>query len=255
LFIQKTFLIIISIALVLYAFFMFNEKLLPQVSVSKPIHIEPIIIPPSVKEDSDDEILEKLKLVTKEIFKNAQPSEDEIAQEVLLTLKALLKSKKEEDNKQKDIDKKRELAKIKLLKEKEFIRKKEELRKKEYARELDRKKKLEEKKRLASKKDLEEKIILFIAPKINHEKEKTIKESIILGEQQDIYTLSKEEEKKFHNLEIVSESETFILEEKTKIKNPIANKESEIEVNLDDLPLVETLGVINVSKPFLKNQE
>ena len=283
-FIQKTFLLSLLFPIGLYSFSLFDEKTSSETTVSKPIIIEPIVIPISVKEESNAEILEKLKVATKEVFKNAEPSEDEVAEEVLVALKALLKSR--EDKKQRVIDEKikrekhkellrtkerekrerierqRERAKKKLLKQKELARKKEQAKRKlakEKAsakkKELARKKRLEEKRRLVKKRELEKKKALSLVPKITPKRVKTVKEGIVLGEQQDVHTLSKEKESRFQHLEVVSESKTFVLEEKPKIKNPKQYQGSQNRVEFDELPWVKTLGVVNVSKPFLKHQD
>ena len=278
------FLLALFIPIGLYSFSLFEEKPSSEVFVSKPIIIEPIVIPNSVKEESNAEILEKLKVATKEVFENAEPSEDEVAEEVLVALKALIKSR--EDKKQRVIDEKikrekqkellrqkerekkenlereRERVKKKLLKQKELARKKEQAKRKlakerAYAKkkELARKKKLQEKRRLVRKRELEKKKALSLAPQIIPARVKTVKEGIVLGEQQDVHTLSKDKERRFQHLEVVSESKTFVLEEKPKIKNPKQYQGSQNKVKFDELPWVETLGVVNVTKPFLKHQE
>jgi len=280
--VQKMFLLALFIPIGLCSFSLFEEKESSEIAVSKPIIIEPIVIPNSVKEESNAEILEKLKVATKEVFKNAEPSEEEVAEKVLVALKALMKSR--EDEKQRVIDekikhekqkkllrqkerekrekleRKRERAKKKLLKQKEFVRKKEQkklLKERAYAKkkELARKKKLQEKRRLVKKRELEKKKALSLAPQITHARVKTVKEGVLLGEQQDIYTLSKEEEKNFHNLEVVSKSKTFTLEDTPTIKSPKQYQGVQNKVKFDELPWVDTLGVINVSKPFLKHQD
>jgi len=192
---QKFFLFALFVAIGLYSFYFFQEKkIFSDFSLSEPIHIEPIVIPDSVKEDSNSEILEKLKLATKEVFKNAQPSEDEIAQEVLVTLKALLiKNREDKRKKQKE-----------LLIEKEH-KKREELKKKALAR----------KKRL--KKDR-----MLVKKRAESKKKECARKKRL------------EDESKIENFQ-----EYEISEEK--------------DDNFDDLPFVETLGVISVSKPFTKN--
>ena len=231
--IQTIFILTIFISIVLSFFSFFEEKISSEVPVSKPIIIEPIVIPKSVKEESNDEILEKLKLVTKEAFENAEPSEDEVAKEVLLILKSFVKVI--ESEKEKTL----------LEKRKEITRKKKLLKVKELAR----KKKLAKEKRLKKKIELKKKKALPVAMKISPV---IVKDAVVLEEEQDIYTFSKEEEENFNNLEVVSQSTTFTLEETPKIKNPKQYHDVQQEVNLEELPLVETLGVINVSKPFLK---
>ena len=282
-FIQKTFLLALFIPIGLYSFSLFQEKASSEVSVSKPIMIEPIVIPNSVKEESNAEILEKLKVATKEVFENAEPSEDEVAEEVLIVLKALIKSREDKEQrvldekikrenqkkfllqkereKRERLERKRERAKKKLLKQKALARKKEQAKRKlakkrAYAKkkELARKKKLQEKRRLVKKRKLEKKALSF-SSKTKSTKIKTVKKDILLGVQQGIYTLSKEKERSFQNLAVVSKSKTFVLEERPKIKNPKQYQGSQPKVNFDELPWVETLGVINVSKPFLKHQE
>ena len=201
---QKIFLLALFVAIGLYAFFILEEKSSFEIFVSEPIHIEPIVIPNLVKEDSNSEILEKLKLATKEVFKNAQPSEDEVAQEVLVTLKALL-SKTQEDKKQKEMD-----EKIKREKQKELLIEKEHKKRTEL-----------KKKALARKKRLKKERML----------------------------VKKREEAKKKEF-----ARKKRLEDKSKIENSQEYESSEEKDNFDNLPFVETLGVINVSKPFTKNQ-
>jgi hypothetical protein len=278
LFIQKTFLLSLLFPIGLYSFSLFEEKPSSETSVSKPIIIEPIVIPNSVKEESNAEIIEKLKEATKEVFENAEPSEDEVAKEVLIALKALLKSREEnkqrmldekikrekqkellqqkEREKRKKLERKRERAKKKLLKQKELARKKEQAKRKLAKEKASAKRKeLARKKRLEEKRKLEKKKSLSLAPKIIPIKVRTLKEGIVLGEQHDIHTLSKDKERSFHHLEVVSESKPFVLEERPKIKNPKQYQGSQNRVKFDELPWVETLGVINVSKPYLKQEE
>jgi len=281
--IQKIFLLALFIPIGVCSFSLFEEKESSKISVSKPIIIEPIVIPNSVKEESNAEILKKLKVATKEVFENAEPSEEEVAEKVLVALKALMKSREDERQrvidekikherqkkllrqkkrkKREKLERKRERAKKKLLKQKELARKKEQKKRKlakerAYAKkkELAQKKKLQEKRRLVKKRELDKKA-LSLAPQITQIKVKMVNEGVLLGKQQDIYTLSKDEKRSFKNLEIVSKSEIFILEERPKIKNPKEDKSIQKEVNFNELPLVETLGIIKISKPFTKYQE
>jgi hypothetical protein len=267
----------------LYSFSFFEEKPASETSVSKPIIIEPIVIPSSVKEESNAEILNKLKEVTKEVFKNAEPSEDEVAEEVLGTLKVLAKSrtleeeknrlkrerirkkklaeKRERIRKKKLAEKRERIRKKKLAEKRERIRKKklaekrERIRKKKLAqkRERIRKKKLAEKRERIRKKKLAEKRERIRKKKLA-EKRESRKKTILLGVQPSMYTLSKEQEKGYQHLEVVSQSQPFVLEREGKVKNPKQYQGTQKEVEFDALPWVETLGVVKVSKPFLKPQ-
>lgn len=289
LFIQKTFLFALFLPIGLYSFSFFSDKSSSEETVSKPTIIEPIVIPHSVKEESSAEILAKLKVATKEVFENTEPSEEEVAKEVLASLRALVKSRerekqrllkeenkrkklkelkrKKEQEKKKERLRKREREKRKrLIREKELAKKKAYLKRKEQAKrkELARKKRVEEKRRLErqrrvakkrellKKRKLEKKKALALASKKASTQLRTVKKGIVLGEQHDIHTLSKDKERTFHNLEVVSESKLFTLEEKPKIKNPKQYQGTQKEVEFDALPWVETLGVVKVSKPFLK---
>ena len=214
--VQTVFIVTFFISIVLSFFSFFEKELSSEVPISKPIIIEPIVIPKSVKEESNDEILEKLKLVTKEAFENAEPSEEEVAEEVLVILKSFVKVIESE--------KKKELARKKKQEEK-HLKKKIELKKKKKTP--------------------------IVQKKINPPIVKHLKEDdILLEKQQNIYTLPREEEESFKNIEVFS-----TLEERPEIKSPKATQTLQKEIDLEELPLVETLGVINVSKPFLKQEE
>ena len=256
----------------LFSFSLFDKEPPSNVSKPKPIYIEPIVIPKFVKEENDIEILEKLKEATKEAFENAEPSDSEVADEVLSRLRALAKSREEKEKalkrkreleKKKALARKRELEKKKALaqkreleKKKALARKRELEKKKALARKrelekkkaLARKRELEKKKALVQKRELEKKKALALASKIEPKRVKNF-----LGEQKEIHTLSKEEEKTFHNLEVISVSKPFVLEDKPEIKSPKNEKGMQEEIELKKLPLVETLGVINVSEPFLEH--
>jgi len=272
LFIQKTFLLALLVPIGLSSFSLFDEKSSSETSVSKPIFIEPIVIPKSVKEESNAEILEKLKVATRETFKNAEPSEEEVAVEVLSQLRALAKSREREKQrvleeekkreKKRELLRKKELAKKKRLqREKEIAKKKRLQRKKEVAKrkELQRKKeraikrKLQQKRVLAKKRELEKKKVLVHAKKKIQVEVRTVRKGVVLGEHQDLHTLSKERERTFQNLEVVSESQPFTLEERANIRNPKKYQGVQKELKFDELPWVEPLGVVSVSTPFLKH--
>ncbi len=216
--VQRFFLSILLFTTALYPFSIFSKN-----EESKPIIIKPIIIPKSVKEEDNNEILEKLKKETKETFNNAELPKNEVAKEVIDTLKKATKDIKSKEEK-----------KIKKKKNKKVFNKIKNAKKR---RKITKQKKLKRKKKIAEKIEVSKKI-------------KTVKEGIILGEQPTIYTLSKEEAKNFHNWEVISESKPFVLEDKPKIKSPKEYKEVQKDIDLNTLPLVETLGVVNVSKPF-----
>ena len=291
-FIQKTFLFALFLPIGLYSFSFFSDKSSSEETVSKPTIIEPIVIPHSVKEESSAEILAKLKVATKEVFENTEPSEEEVAKEVLASLRALVKSRerekqrvieeekrrkklkelkqKREQEKRKERLRKRELEKKKrLIREKElakkraYVKRQEQAKRKELARKkrlevkrrLERKRKLAQKRELQKKRELEKKKALALARKKASMEVRTVKKGIVLGEQQDIHTLSKDRERTFHHLEVVAESKPFVLEERPKIKNPKQYHGVEKELQFDELPWAETLGVLTVSKPFLKHQE
>jgi len=219
--VQTVFIVTFFISIVLSFFSFFEKELSSEVPISKPIIIEPIVIPKSVKEESNDEILEKLKLVTKEAFENAEPSEEEVAEEVLVILKSFVKVIESE--------KKKELARKKKQEEK-HLKKKIELKKKKKTP--------------------------IVQKKINPPIVKHLKEDdVVVEKQQNIYTLPREEEESFKNIELFSKSKIFTLEERPNIKSPRETQTLQKEIDLEELPLVETLGVINVSKPFLKQEE
>lgn len=226
--IQRFFLSILLFTTTLYSFSIFSKN-----EESKPIIIKPITIPKSVKEEDNNEILEKLKKETKETFDNAELPKNKVAKEVLDILKKATKhinSKKE-----KKIKKRRKIFKKKKLNiKKKTVKKRQTINPKKLniKKTIPKKKKITEKRREVTKKI------------------KTVKKGIILGEQPNIYTLSKEEAKKFHNLEVISESKPFVLEDNPKIKEPKEYKKVQKDIDLNTLPLVETLGIVNISKPF-----
>ena len=291
-FIQKTFLFALFLPIGLYPFSLFSDKTSAEETVSTPTIIEPIVIPASVKEESDAEILVRLKEATKEVFEHAEPSEDEVAKEVLASLTALVKSrerekqrvieeekrrkklkalkrKKEQEKRKARLRKREREKKKRLFEEKErakkraYVKRKEEAKRKEFARKkrldakrrLERKRKLAEKRKLAQKRALEKKKALALASKKASMEIRTVKKGIVLGEQHDIHTLSKDKERTFHQLEVVSASKPFALEERPNIKNPKQYHGVEKELPFDELPWVESLGVLTVSKPFLKHSE
>ena len=283
LFIHKTFLFALFLPIGLYPFSLFSDKPSTEERVSKPIIIEPIVIPPSVKEESNIEILEKLKVATQEAFEHSEPSEDEVAKEVLARLTVLVKSREREQQrvieeekrgkKLKELKRKREqkkrkarlekrerekrkrLAQEKARAKKRAYAKREEAKRKALARKkrLEAKRRLERKRKLAQKRELEKKKALALASKKASMRVRTVNKGIVLGEQHDIHTLSKEKERTFHNLEVVSQSKPFVLEERPNIKNPKPYKGVEKEVPFDALPWVESLGIVTVSKPFVKH--
>jgi len=282
------FLILLVVTILVYIFFLIEEK-----NKITPIYIEPIVIPKKViKEDNSSEILEKLKMVTDEVFENSELSTDMEAGAVLSKLKELeekraeiIKEKLEKERIEKERVlalekelKKRELArKHKIEKERAIALKRELARKKELAQkekiekervlalknELLRKRELEEKERIAKeraialKKRRELELKIKLAKKIELEdKEKIITitgTKILLGEQHDLHTLSEKERKNFKHLEVVSESKPFILEKDIIVKSPKPYQGVQEDVKLEELPFAKTLGVIAVSKPFVKD--
>jgi len=250
------------------------------------IYIEPIVIPEqAIEEDKESEILEKLKLATEEALEQSRLSEEE-AMEVLVNLKrideekrvALVEKRAEEkrvalakkraEEKRVALAKKRAEEKRVALAKKRAKEKRVALAKKraEEKRVALAKKRAKEKRVALSKKRAKEKRMAR-AKKIKREKRialamqskfnrnSTIKKEnrVVLGVQPDLYTLSKEEQKKFKHLETVSHSKIFVLEDNLEIKNPEKYFEVEKEIAFEKLPFVETLGVVSVSKPFVKN--
>ncbi len=187
-FFQKFFLYTIFLIFIFFLFYIFYDEFEVREEIDTPIYIEPIVIPSLVKEESDIEILEKLKDATRETFNNSNYYDDKVADEVLGILKEVVKNK----NIKKDISfkyenrVKKELKKIKIASDK---------------------KKLEYKKRVKDKKrELEKRKSIVIEKRV---------------EQSKIDRLSKEN-----------------IEE---------------DIKLEDLPLVETLGVVEISEPFTLN--
>lgn len=242
----KIFLFSLFLSIGVYFFSLFNEKDSSNILHSKAIVIEPIVISSSVKEQENKEVLIKLKKEVTDSLKHTEPPEEEVAKEVLALLKALLKS--------------REAKKEKRLKEEESIKKSREIKEnRAYLKRMEKEKQKQAKRRADAKhkealkrKEIAQKRALkkAVVPQI-----KTLKEGILLGEQKERHSLSQEEAKKFHNLEVVFESKAFTLEETPKVKSPKAYRGvEENDVPLEQLPLVETLGVVKVSKPFTMNQ-
>jgi len=238
------------------------------------IYIEPIVIPEqAIEEDKESEILEKLKLATEEALEQSRLSEEE-AMEVLVNLKRIDEEKrvalveKRAEEKRVALAKKRAEEKRVALAKKRAKEKRVALAKKraEEKRVALAKKRAKEKRVALSKKRAKEKRMAR-AKKIKREKRialamqskfnrnSTIKKEnrVVLGVQPDLYTLSKEEQKKFKHLETVSHSKIFVLEDNLEIKNPEKYFEVEKEIAFEKLPFVETLGVVSVSKPFVKN--
>jgi len=119
-------------------------------------------------------------------------------------------------------------------------------------------KKRVEEKRIAFAKKIkrEQRVALAMRERFNYKKDGSIvkkADKILLGVQPNLYILSKEEQKKFKHLETVSKSKIFVLEDNLEIKNPQKYCEIEKEIEFEKLPFVETLGVVAVSKPFVKN--
>jgi hypothetical protein len=197
------------------------------------IYIEPVIIPKKIiKEDDDSKILEKLKLASEKVLKKLELSEEEEANEVLGKLKEFEKKQEQVLNKGKEAERKRVLAKKREAERKRVLAKKREA---ERERVLAKKREAEIERVLVKNKECEERI------------------KIELGVQNDLHTLSSREEDFFKHLEVVSQSEPFVLEGVSEIKNPQKYNQVEKEIILEQLPLVKSLGIVAVSKPFVRN--
>ena len=226
------------------------------------IYIEPIVIPEqAIEEDKESEILEKLKLATEEALEQSRLSEEE-AMEVLVNLKRIDEEKrvalveKRAEEKRVALAKKRAKEKRVALAKKRAEEKRVALAKKRAKEKrvaLSKKRAKEKRMARAKKIKREKRIALAMQSKFN--RNSTIKKEnrVVLGVQPDLYTLSKEEQKKFKHLETVSHSKIFVLEDNLEIKNPEKYFEVEKEIAFEKLPFVETLGVVSVSKPFVKN--
>ena len=235
------------------------------------ISIAPIVIPPNFESDKEVETLLQLKQAVNEASFNDKPSEEEEALEVLQVLGASLPPeetplvvKKKEVLKEKKIVKKdtpllvhkvikkAKSHKKKLVKKEKKIIEKEKIHKKKLAIKEKKiiKKEIKKKIKLVV---IKEKVVLTVVKK-EIIKSKVTKKEIFLGEHNDLHTLSKEEMKKYQHLEVVTESKPFKLDNLGEIKSPKQQKEEEKKIELDELPFVQTLGVVSKSNPFLQQE-
>lgn len=196
LFFKKNFIYIIFF-ITIYILYIFKDKIRDRREVYEPIIIEPIVIPSIVKEESNIEILNRLKEATRETFENSTIYDKRVADEVLTILQHTIQSKKFKNNIVKDIHKKVEKKKVSIKKRIKVIRKV----------------KLKNRKNIVNKKKLKK--ITKITQKIE-----------------------------------------LKVENKPKVVTSKHRKEDieEENIKLEDLPLVETLGIVSVSKPFTINQ-
>ena len=214
----------------IYLFSLFTQE---ELDNRESIFIDPIIIPTkNIQEDEDFEILEKLKVATDAVLNKSGLSEEEEAIEILAILKSFEQRRTE-----------------KLMQE--LLVKK---RAKERAEAIV-KKRAKERAEAIVKKRAKERAEAIVKKRAKERAEAIAKQRVILGDQHDLHILSTDEAKIFKNLEIVSESKPFVLEGKLEIKSPKKYSGAEKEIDFEALPFVETLGVVSVSKPFVKKSD
>jgi uncharacterized protein with gpF-like domain len=218
----------------------------------RPLH-PIIIVEEEIEEEREREILNQLEMARKEVLKKFEKSMEEEAHEVLTNLKVLAEKRKI------------------LLSEKEIALEKQRVhereialkKKREHEREIARKKREHERVvALLKKREEERRIALLKKEKISKAVaiEEEVSETVydlkeIPFVEEDLYTLSKEEQRDFKNFEIIAQSKPFVLEESIEIKSPEPYEGEEDEVPLEDLPFVETLGVVEVSDAFVLNEK
>jgi len=202
----------------IYLFLLFTQE---ELDNRESIFIDPIIIPTkNIQEDEDFEILEKLKVATDAVLNKSGLSEEEEAIEILAILKSF-----------------------------------EQRRTEKLMQELLVKKRAKERAEAIVKKRAKERAEAIVKKRAKERAEAIVKKRVILGDQHDLHILSTDEAKIFKNLEIVSESKPFVLEGKLEIKSPKKYSGAEKEIDFEALPFVETLGVVSVSKPFVKKSD
>ncbi len=230
----------------------------------RPLH-PIIIVEEEIEEEREREILNQLEMARKEVLKKFEKSMEEEAHEVLTNLKVLAEKRKillseKEIALEKQRVHEREIA---LKKKREHEREIALKKKREHEREIARKKREHERVvALLKKREEERRIALLKKEKISKAVaiEEEVSETVydlkeIPFVEEDLYTLSKEEQRDFKNFEIIAQSKPFVLEESIEIKSPEPYEGEEDEVPLEDLPFVETLGVVEVSDAFVLNEK
>jgi len=256
---------------------------------SEPLAIEPITVLEKLKVNEEEEILLKLKEVIPQIIEENKLSPEEEAIEILVKLEERLPPISTETlavtalasaivvkNAPKKIIKVVEKPKVVTVKKKKPTKKKVVHKRKKIIKRAKIEKKHISKKRVVKRKKLLKKVKIVSTKNSLSEKEKqALKKSqlkleecrerriklvkklnskksnkeIKLGVVSDSYQLSKSERDSFKNLEVLSVSKPFAMEETPEIKNPryIGNE----IVDDKNLKFVETLGVVCVSTPYV----
>ena len=278
----KNFFLFLLISISIYFTFLFFNTFLaitppqpPPLVKAETLKIEPITISPVVKADESEETLVKLKLAVDDAVSNENLNEEKEAKDVLAVLKETvlpilppvsIPNTPVIEEKQKKLKSTIEVVQrpkkvahpIHKNIEKKIVEKP-----KHHKPSRERVKIAKVHKHKSHKKTLKKKIIKktkvarvrrSIRDKVVNKRKVTLKKPKKLQEDE-VYSLSKEESENFKNFEIVSISKTFTLEESPSFQNPTVYREVESQVALEELPLVETFGVVNVSKPSIYRDE
>ena len=246
---MKKFFLLSFLSIFLYlAFLFFNESLITQESspplIVEALKIEPIVISPVVKSDESEETLFQLKLAVDDAVSKENIDDEKEAEDILSILKEsiplvmiapIINEKKIEE--QSGIPIKRHVKKKLKVKKTVYKHKKHSLIRKKII------------KKKIVKKAVSVKVVP--TPKIIASEKRVIG----LGEQNDLHYLSREERRKFHNLEVISVSNAFTLEETPAVQNPEECTGYQSKVELKDLSFVKTLGVVDVSAPSIYQDE
>ena len=239
------FLILILSMVTLYFSFLFISKDFTSKIETEPIVIKPIFIPSPVMISEDEKTFLKLKLALDDSIRNNGLKEEAEADEILSALKEnlppleVLPMVVQQSN----------IIKKKIIEAKSVV----QIKKLVQSKKVIKKELLEENKTVVVQKanTLNEILSSKRIPMVTE----NIQENISLGEQNDIHTLSQREQKNFNHLEVVSVSDSFLLEGKQDIKSPIKSNIIEQEVKFEDLSFVETLGVVGKSIPSTSRDE
>jgi len=236
--VKKVFVLLMTLMLliaILYIFFLLIGKELFTRKSVQVTGIESMVIPPHIRLSEEEETISNLKLAVADNTNNDEFVEEGEADKILEVLKENLPPlepvppiiKKEKSPvsivKKRVPPSKTTVKRVKVLKSK-ILKKEPEVK----------------------RKIVENKKVIM---------DEKFQRNISLGEQNDTHFLSKAEMESFKNLEVVSTSKVFTLEDEQEIKSPVPFQGVQEEVRFEDLKFVETLGVVSKSVPFSYNEK
>ncbi len=255
----KALLTLLSLLLIsLLAYILFKNNLYQEEKPSNVIHIEQMTLPAATKSEDERTILSNLKQymdTNKQYKKSVKTNEDKI----LKKLKKYASTNISQDKIVKSIQHETSLIKndIKILSDK--IDKKIENEVKILKKDINKNtNKINKKIALTN-----QKMINKINKKIVATNKKTldkIKKSISKNNENyiisDAYELKKNEKSLgYGEIETVATSPVYRIDEEEPIRAPIDISTETTDDNLEELNAVQTLGIVNVSKPYLSTDD